>query len=203
VNSINVAILYLGKPDLNKHYLRCNVFLSCGNVLDMTNHNTPETQFHKLLQEQIRSEFTATQQYTAIAVHFASDDLPQLAKYFYRQAGEEREHAMKMVQYFIDRDFGVQIPGTDEVRNQFDTPRDAIALALDLERTVTKQVSALAAAARGEGDYLGEQFMWWFLEEQIEEEAVLTTLLRVAERAGDNLFDLEEFIARDVNSSSN
>ncbi len=166
----------------------------------MTDHAIPETQFHTLLQAQIRNEFTATQQYTSIAVHFANDDLPQLAKYFYRQAGEEREHAMKMVQYFIDRDFGVQIPGADEVRNQFDTPRDAIALALDLERNVTKQVSALAAAARDEGDYLGQQFMWWFLEEQLEEEAVMITLLRVAERAGDNLFDLEEFVAREINS---
>jgi bacterioferritin B len=169
-------------------------------MLIMSNHNTPETKFHMLLQGQIRNEFTATQQYTAIATYLDNDDVPQLAKFFYQQAGEEREHAMKMVQYFIDRDFGVEIPGADEVRNQFDTPRDAIALALDLERTVTKQVSALAAAARKEGDYLGEQFMWWFLEEQREEEAVMTTLLRVAERAGDNLFDLEEFVARDINS---
>lgn len=166
----------------------------------MTNHNTPETQFHTLLQKQIRNEFTATQQYTAIAAQFGNNDLPQLAKYFYQQASDEREHATKLVQYFIDRDFGVQIPGADEVRNQFDTPRDAIALALDLERTVTKQVSALAAAARDEGDYLGEQFMWSFLEEQREEEAVMITLRRVAERAGDNLFDLEEFTAREINS---
>jgi bacterioferritin B len=165
----------------------------------MTDHTTPDTKFHTLLQEQIRNEFTATQQYIAIAVCFDNDDLPQLAKYFYRHAGEEREHAMKMVQYFIDRDFRVEIPGADEVRNQFHIPRDAIALALDLERTVTKQISALAATARDEGDYLGEQFMWWFLEEQREEEAMMTTLLRVAERAGDNLFDLEEFVARDVN----
>jgi ferritin len=170
------------------------------NVLDVTNHNTPETQFHKLLQEQIRHEFTATQQYTAIAVYFDNDDLPQLAKHFYRQASEEREHAMKMVQYFIDRDFGIAIPGADEVRNEFDTPRDAIELALELERTVTKQVSALAAAARDDGDYLGEQFMWWFLEEQREEEAAMITLLRVAERAADNMFDLEDFVAREINS---
>lgn len=166
----------------------------------MTNHDTPQTQFHTLLQEQIRNEFTATQQYTAIAAYLDNDDVPQLAKFFYRQASEEREHAMKMVQYFIDRDFAVEIPGADDVRNQFDNPRDAVALALDLERTVTKQVSALAAAARKEGDYLGEQFMWWFLEEQREEEAVMITLLRVAERAGDNIFDLEEFVERDINS---
>lgn len=105
-----------------------------------------------------------------------------------------------MTKYFIDRDFGVEIPGADEARNNFDTARDAIALALDLERTVTKQISALAAAARDEGDYLGEQFMWWFLEEQREEEATMMTLLRVAERAADNLFDLEDFVAREINS---
>ncbi|HXY64910.1 MAG TPA: ferritin-like domain-containing protein [Mycobacterium sp.] len=166
----------------------------------MTNHDTPETKFHTLLQEQIRIEFTATQQYIAIAAYLDNDDLPQLAKFFYRQADEEREHAMKIVEYFIDRDFRFEIPGADEVRNQFDTPRDAIALALDSERTITKQVSALAATARDEGDYLGEQFMWSLLEEQVEEEAEMTTLLRVADRAGDNLFDLEQFVARDINS---
>jgi len=168
----------------------------------MSNHNTPDTKFHALLQEQIRHEFAATQQYVAIAAYLDNDDIPQLAKFFYDHAGEERGHAMKMVQYFIDRDFEVDIPGADEVRNQFDSPREAIALALDLERAVTKQINTLAAAARDEGDYLGEQFMWWFLEEQREEEAVMTTLLRVAERAGDNIFDLEEFVARDINSSA-
>jgi ferritin len=166
----------------------------------MSEHNTSSSKFHALLQQQIRNEFTNAQQYIAIAVYFDNDDLPQLAKYFYRQGSEERAHAMKMVQYFIDRDFRVEIPGADDVRNQFDSACDAIALALDVERTVTQQVGALAAAARSDGDYLGEQFMWWFLKEQREEEAAMSTLLRVAERAGDNLFDLEEFVAREVNS---
>jgi ferritin len=174
--------------------------LTCGSVPGMTEHKTLETKFHSLLQEQIHAEFTATQQYLAIAAYLDNDDLPQLAKFFYRQADEERDHAMKMVQYFIDRDFQVEIPGADAVRNQFDGPRQAIQLALDLERKVTEQVGALVAAARQDGDYLGEQFMWWFLEEQREEEAVMTTLLRAAERAGDNLFDLEEFVARDINA---
>src|SRR2546430_6724323 len=117
----------------------------------MSNHNTPDTKFHALLQEQIRHEFAATQQYVAIAAYLDNDDIPQLAKFFYDHAGEERGHAMKMVQYFIDRDFEVDIPGADEVRNQFDSPREAIALALDLERAVTKQINTLAAAARDEG----------------------------------------------------
>ena len=157
-----------------------------------------DTKFHHLLQEQIRIEFTASQQYTAIAVHFDSADLPQLAKHFYAQALDERNHAMMLVQYLIDRDVEVEIPGTDSVRNAFTTPTEALRLALEQERTVTEHISRLAAVARDEGDYLGEQFMQWFLKEQVEEVASMTTLLAIARRAGDNLFHLEDFVAREM-----
>jgi ferritin len=164
----------------------------------MADSTTLDTKFHHLLREQIRIEFTASQQYVAIAVHFDADDLPRLAKHFYAQAVEERNHAMMLVQYLIDRDVEVEIPGTDPVRNAFASPTDALRLALEQERTVTEQISRLAAVARDEGDYLGEQFMQWFLKEQVEEVALITTLLRVGERAGENLFHLEDFVARDV-----
>lgn len=164
----------------------------------MSENDAHKTKFHSLLQEQIRNEFTAQQQYLAMAVHFDGADLPQLAKHFYAQALEERNHAMMLVQYLLDRDIHVEIPGVDSVRNSFDTPTDALRLALQQERAVTDQVTRLAATARDENDYLGEQFMQWFLKEQVEEVALMTTLLRVAERAGANLFDLEEFVARDI-----
>jgi ferritin len=125
----------------------------------MSDYDGPRTKFHTLLQEQIYNEFTAAQQYVAIAVYFDGSDLPQLAKHFYSQAVEERNHAMMLVQHLLDRDVRVEIPSVDTVRNQFDRPRDALALALDQERAVTDQVSRLAAVARDEGDYLGEQFM--------------------------------------------
>ncbi|EFD79584.1 ferritin family protein [Mycobacterium tuberculosis T85] len=99
------------------------------------------------MQEQIHNEFTAAQQYVAIAVYFDSEDLPQLAKHFYSQAVEERNHAMMLVQHLLDRDLRVEIPGVDPVRNQFDRPREALALALDQERTVTDQVGRLTAVA--------------------------------------------------------
>jgi ferritin len=75
-----------------------------------------------------------------------------------------------------------------------------LALALDQERVVTEQVSRLTAVARDEGDYLGEQFMQWFLKEQVEEMALMTSLVRVADRAGANMFDLENFVAREIDS---
>lgn len=164
----------------------------------MTTIDAHDTKFNTLLQEQIRSEFGAAQQYVAMAVYFAGDELPQLAKNFYAQAVEERNHAMMLVQYLLDRGLPVEIPGVDPVRNTFDSARDALAMALDMERTVTEQVTRLVGAARDEGDYLGEQFMHWFLAEQVEEVARMTTLVRIADRAGDNLFNLEDYVAREM-----
>lgn len=164
----------------------------------MTTADALDTKFHALIHDQIRTEFGASQQYLAIAIYFDGADLPQLATHFYSQSLEERNHAMMLVQYLLDRDVDVEIPGVDPVRNAFDAPRDALVLALDQERTVTEQISRLASVARDEGDYLGEQFMQWFLKEQVEEVAQMTTLVRIADRAGTNLFHLEEFVAREI-----
>ncbi|MGU3502700.1 ferritin [Mycobacterium sp. C31M] len=166
----------------------------------MTDATTLDTKFNTLLREQIRSEFTASQQYIAIAVYFDGFDLPRLATHFYAQAVEERNHAMMLVQYLLNRGVHVEIPGVDAVHNSFDTPSQALRLALEQERTVTEQVTLLAAAARDEGDYLGEQFMQWFLKEQVEEVATMSTLVRIAERAGANLFSLEDFVAREFSA---
>ncbi|GAB3128049.1 ferritin [Glaciibacter psychrotolerans] len=156
-----------------------------------------ETSFNTLLSSQIGNEFAASQQYIAIAVWFDNHDLPQLAAHFYRQSIEERNHAMMLVQYRIDRDMGVEIPGVPAVVNQFATVVEPIALALAQEKQVTTQIEALFAAARRDGDALGEQAMLWFLKEQVEEVASMSTLLTIAERAGDNLFDIENFVARE------
>ncbi len=167
----------------------------------MSNRNVPTTKFNALVQDQIRNEFTVAQQYIAMAVYFDSDNLPQLARHFYSQAVEKRNHAMMLVQYLLDRDAPVEIPGVDEVRNQFDSARDALELAVQHERAVTEQVGRLAGVAREESDYLGEQFIQWFCKEQIRQVALMTTLVRVADRAKANLFDLENFVAREVGSA--
>ena len=153
--------------------------------------------FNELLSTQIGNEFAASQQYIAVAVWFDNQDLPQLAAHFYRQAVEERNHAMMLVQYRLDRDLGVEIPGIPAVKNDFGNAIEPIALALAQEKRVTAQIEALFSAARADGDALGEQAMLWFLKEQVEEIASMSTLLTIAQRAGDNLFDIENFIARE------
>jgi bacterioferritin B len=157
-----------------------------------------ESKFLSLLREQIRNEFTASQQYAAVAVYLDGQDLPRLAAHFYAQALEERNHAMSMVRYLLDSGLPVAIPGVDDVRNDFSSVEDVVRLALAQEKAVTAQITALARTARDEGDYLGEQFVQWFLKEQVEEVASMSTLLTVVQRAGDNLFHIEDFIAREL-----
>ena len=156
-----------------------------------------QRSFAELLREQVRHEFTASQQYIAIAVWFDGRDLPRLAAHFYAQSVEERNHAMMMIQYLLDRDWEVAIPGVDEVRNDFSDVTEPLALALSQEQIVTRQIEAIFRAARDEGDLLGEQFMLWFLKEQVEEVAQMNTLNTIATRAGANWFYIEDHLARE------
>ena len=156
------------------------------------------TSFADLLGRQIRNEFTAHQQYVAAAVWFDDQDLPRLAAHFYRQSLEERNHAMMIVQYLLDNDVRVAIPGVGEVRNDFEGVREPVELALQQERTVTEEITTLARAARDEGDYLGEQFMQWFLKEQVEEVSSMKTLLTIMDRADGNMFYVETFLTRET-----
>ncbi|MBW8173846.1 ferritin [Ornithinimicrobium sp. Arc0846-15] len=156
------------------------------------------SSFMTLMQEQVRNEFTASQQYIGIAVWFDGQDLPQLATHFYRQSLEERNHAMMLVQYMLDRDADVSIPGVEVKPANFTGVTEPIAAALEQEKEVTRQIENLFRAAREEGDAIGEQFMLWFLKEQVEEVASMSTLLTVAERAGDNWFHLEDYLARET-----
>ncbi|CAI3803723.1 ferritin [Pseudarthrobacter sp. MM222] len=154
------------------------------------------SRFNELLARQVGNEFSASHQYVAVAAWFDGQDLPQLAKHFYRQSLEERNHAMMMVRYILDRGLKIAIPGIEPVRNDFSKVEEPLALALTQEQEVTENIKELFAAARAENDALGEQFMLWFLKEQVEEVASMTTLLNIARRA-DNLFDIENFLARE------
>ncbi len=104
---------------------------------------------------------------------------------------------MMIVQYLLDNNLSVAIPGVDEVRNDFADAREPVALALTQEKQVTEQIVTLAKTARDEGDYLGEQFLQWFLKEQVEEVSSMTSLLNVVERAKGNLFHVEDYLARE------
>ena len=154
--------------------------------------------FHQALNAHIGREFAAEQQYIAVAVYFEDQTLPQLAAHFYRQALEERNHAMMIVQYLLDRNQPVTIPGVNAPRTEFANAVDPVALALEQERTVTRQISELMRLARAESDYVAEEFLQWFLKEQLEEESSMSDLLDTVQRASEtNILLAESFLARE------
>jgi bacterioferritin B len=150
------------------------------------------------LNEQVGHEFAASQQYVAIAVYYDAQTLPRLAAHFYRQAVEERNHAMMLVQYLLDADERVAIPGVESPQTDFADVVEPVRLALEQEKRVTEQISDLAKLARTEGDLVGEQFLHWFLQEQREEISSMSALLTVVERSRDNVMLIEDFLAREV-----
>ena len=127
----------------------------------------PADRFVEALNAQIGNELAAHNQYLACAVHYDAETMPQMAAFFYAQALEERDHAMMMVQYLIDADEKVVIPGVTAPQVEFKDIVAPVALALQQKRRVTEQINALAATARTEGDYTSEQFMQWFIKEQV------------------------------------
>lgn len=160
------------------------------------------SRFADALNEQIGYEFTASQQYIAVAVYYDAQTLPQLAGHFYRQAVEERNHAMMIVQYLLDAGEPVVIPGVAAPKTDFADATEPVALALEQEKRVTDQIVALVKLAREEGELVGEQFLHWFLQEQREEVASMTDLLAVVERGRDNLLLVEEYLARQAGGES-
>jgi len=157
----------------------------------------PSERFVNALNDQIGKEFNAAHQYTALAAWYDRETFPRLAKFFYGQADEERGHAMKMVNYLLDRGAQPDIGGVDAPRAAFADHVEPIKIALEQERHVTVRIGELFEIARETHDYQSEQFMQWFLQEQVEEEAAMGDLLAVAERTVSVPMLLEEYLARD------
>jgi ferritin len=155
-------------------------------------------RFIDALNAQIAREFAAAHQYVAVGNWYAAETFPRLAGFFYKQAEEEREHAMKMVNYLLDRNATPDIGAVGSPRQSFADHVEPIQLALEQERQVTVRINELFEIARDTRDYESENFMQWFIEEQVEEEASMSDLLNVAERTRSIPMLLEEYLARDT-----
>ena len=150
------------------------------------------------INEQMGHEFGAMLQYYAIAAHFGAEGLPELSAYFYKQAEEEKKHALRFIQFVIDTGARVQIPSVSAPRAHFEVAEDAVKLSLEQEQQVTTQINVLVSMAKAESDYTADNFLQWFIKEQLEEVASMGQLLRIVQRAGEgNLLRVEEYLARE------
>jgi bacterioferritin B len=147
------------------------------------------------MNAQIGHELGASMQYLSIAAHFDRDKLSLLAKLFYAQAEEEKEHALKFVHYVVDTGGTLQIPAIPAPKPSFASAEEAVEAALNWEKEVTGQINRLMDRAAAQNDYLAQNFLAWFVDEQLEEIMKMEQLLSVVRRAGErNLLMVEAYL---------
>ena len=150
-----------------------------------------------MMNAQIGNEMGAAMQYTQIAAYFDTRSLPKFAEFFYAQATEEQEHAMKFLHYLLDVGAEVKIPAIEAPVYEIADTAASFQMSLDWELEVTSQIHALMDVAMDERDYAAQTFLQWFVTEQVEEVSSMETLLDVVNRVGEkNLFMIESYLER-------
>ena len=149
----------------------------------------------KAFNKQVGSELGASNQYLHVAAWFDDLALPLTAKFFYTQSDEERAHALKFIHYIVDAGGKLEIPTVTAPAADLASAEEAVELCLKWELEVTRQINALMDQAIKENDHIAQEFLRWFVNEQLEEVNTMEALLKVVRRAGDQLQYLEEHIA--------
>ena len=129
------------------------------------------------INDQIGHELGNSNQYVAIAAYFEGECLFGLAKIFYKQAEEEREHAMKFVKFVLDAGGKVAIPAVPAPRNEFRSAEDAAQLASTRRSARPSRSTTLVELASAEKNYIATNFLQWFVSEQLEEVSSAETRL--------------------------
>lgn len=146
---------------------------------------------------QVGHELGNSHQYVAIAAYFEGECLFGLAKVFYKQAEEEREHAMKFVKFVLDAGGKLAVPAVPAPQNEFKSAEDAAQVAYDSEVQTTRQIYDLVELASAEKNHIATNFLQWFVSEQLEEVSSAETRLSVIRRAGPSVLMVEAYLAHD------
>lgn len=161
------------------------------------------SQLIDAMNAQIGKELGASLQYLAIAAYFDGEDLKQLTGFFYRQADEEREHAMKIFHFILEVDGKIEIPDIARPQGDFSSAEECARLSLAWEEEVTRQIYHLVDLAQQDGNYIAQRFLDWFVNEQREEVSTMKSLLNVIQRAGEKgLFWVEDYLVREQSLAS-
>jgi bacterioferritin B len=144
----------------------------------------------EMLVKQIASEISAHQNYMAISIYFKRESLDRWAALFHKQAMEEAQHAMKIIDFLTDCEIEFDLPAIPQASTRFGGPVEACKAALNSEKTVSRQFQAMAEAATEEKDFRAFQFLQWFIEEQVEEESKMQKLIDLLE-SGMNPFQAQ------------
>lgn len=126
----------------------------------------------QLLNKQIQLEAQSSAAYLAMAAWCDANGYDNSATFFYSQSDEERQHMLKIFKYMSDMGGRPTSPIVNASNHDYSTLREVFETALEQEITVSESINFIVSACRKANDFATEEFMMWFVKEQVEEEFV-------------------------------
>ncbi|WP_340023366.1 ferritin [Paenibacillus sp. FSL K6-1096] len=139
-------------------------------------------QLMNTLNEQMNFEFYSAHVYLAMAAYCSGESLDGFANFFLVQAEEERFHAMKIYKFLNDRDYRATLAALPEPNNEYSSMLDAFEHAYAHEQQNTKKFYHLADLALDAREHATIYFLKWFIDEQVEEEALFSNIIAKLKR---------------------
>lgn len=151
-------------------------------------------KMEKALNEQINAEAYSAYLYLSMAAYFEAENLPGLASWMRIQTQEETAHALKFFDFVNERRGRVILKAIDQPPKEWESPLVAFEAAFEHEQLVTGRINDLVNLAVQEKDHATNAFLQWFVNEQVEEETSVDTIvqmLKMAEKAPGAMFMID------------
>ncbi len=142
--------------------------------------------------DEIGLELFASNQYLNMAAYLETIPLKKLAGLFMKQSDEERGHGLKFVKYLNDVGGSVKVPAIEAPKPTFRSVEEVMAKSLEWEIEVTNRINEMMAIAVAEKDYAAQEFLQWFVKEQVEEVSTMDNLLKIVKLSGDRALIMVE-----------
>jgi len=162
-------------------------------------------KMQEALNSQINAEYFSSYLYLSMAAYCEKIDLKGFGNWFRVQSQEEMIHVMKFFEYVLDRDGEVTLTAIESPTTQWASPLAVFEAALKHEQYITGRIGKLVDLATSESDHVTNALLQWFLNEQIEEEATATRIMKELKLAGDTpaaLFMIDRELGQRVLTAS-
>ena len=153
----------------------------------------------KALNKQINAEFFSAYLYLSMSAYLHDISLTGFANWMRAQYEEEKFHAMKMYDYVLERGGKVKLKAIEAPKHKWDGIIDVFEDVLEHEQEITSKINDLMSLSIDEKDHATVNFLQWFVDEQVEEEATVSDMLaqlKLVEGKGSGLFMLDREAAQ-------
>lgn len=144
-------------------------------------------KINDVMNKQINRELFSSYLYLSMAAFFESHNLSGFAKWMRMQAQEEEAHAMRFYDYILERSGKITMLAIEAPKIDWKSPLNVFEEAYEHEKKVTEMINNIMEIAKSEKDYASEEFLNWFVKEQVEEEANTGKIADKLKKAGDHL----------------